>query len=1089
MWDIYWGNELKDIFSFYNFLKEINCSKIYDRVKYHFSNNMVDLSEFLTRNDISFFEYYTSIISLYLSRISGSEGIIFSYSNLTPNDTFFKIKYDGDYSFLEFIISVKNIMNNALDNSIENLKEYVRESYPDYCDYIFNYSIVNAINDSNININDSSINFIIFNDFIEVEYDINTFTRIEIDYMLENIDSLIYACLMDVNQACCDVDIVCGRQLELINEFSKSTDIEIDDKLLPDIILDSVKKYPKHFAINDEINRISYEELGELINSTTYILQKEYNITKYDKIILYLSRSYTVPLLTICLMKLGAITIPVDDTFPESYIQAIINISSSKYIIQESDHVFNNVESIQLNSLKTKRTGNLTEIDVDLDDTAIIMYTSGSTGIPKGVEITQRNIININHNYLNYFNVPEGGSGNFMCLAKFTFVASLPIYAALINGSEAFIIRETTKESIPRIVKYLMMYHCYVLISTQDLGLYLYNNFDLNLDNLVLAGSSLTKSEIRKDNHTVLLNAYGCTETSGSVIINKLNDDYSNYSVIGKPFGNSKVYILDSNRKQLPVGAVGEIVISGPVVSKQYFNNVEQTNNAYGVFNNENAYFTKDLGYFNSDGNIVYVGRKDDQINLNGFRIEPEEIESTILEYGGLNLVKVVVGEVNHQDHLIAYYSSEEEIDESCLNDYLKINLPHYMIPSFYVKIDSFPLNPNGKVDVRRLPPIEFEEVDFVGPRNELEEIVINCFEDAFNQKNISIFDDFIQLGGTSVIAMKIVGELSEFNLTINDLVSLGTPEKISEHIANSELINFDWDKYLLDTGCPLNESQLNVYLDIQRYEKNESYNLPIIINISDSYSSDDVKNALMSMFDVHPVLKTYVDIIDGAPYLKVGNVLNIEYLDEYDADKILNFMDNPFDLGNNLSRFLLLKDGGELILVAVFHHLIFDGFSSLVFKQHLFDLLEGKPLELDDAFIKSSVYDEEIVETQSYDEAEIFYESMLSEADEVNPFLTDIGDNESGVYSFDLSVNKTDIGDFLKFNAITENILFTGVFAYTLSRFTGDNTVLFNVLDNGRDTLGIYESIGMFVNTLPLMVNCDNKRVTSFMSDVKVDV
>ena len=184
-----------------------------------------------------------------------------------------------------------------------------------------------------------------------------------------------------------------------------------------------------------------------------------------------------------------------------------------------------------------------------------------------------------------------------------------------------------------------------------------------------------------------------------------------------------------------------------------------------------------------------------------------------------------------------------------------------------------------------------------------------------------------------------------------------------------------------------------------------------------------------------------------------------------------------------------MLKDGGELILVAVFHHLIFDGFSSLVFKQHLFDLLEGKPLELDDAFIKSSVYDEEIVETQSYDEAEIFYESMLSEADEVNPFLTDIGDNESGVYSFDLSVNKTDIGDFLKFNAITENILFTGVFAYTLSRFTGDNTVLFNVLDNGRDTLGIYESIGMFVNTLPLMVNCDNKRVTSFMSDVKVDV
>lgn len=416
--------------------------------------------------------------------------------------------------------------------------------------------------------------------------------------------------------------------------------------------------------------------------------------------------------------------------------------------------------------------------------------------------------------------MPEGGDGNFMCLAKFTFVASLPIYGVLMNGLEAFIIRETTKDSIPKIVKYLMMYHCYVLISTQELGLYLYNNFDLNLDNLVLTGSSLTKSEIRKDNHTILSNAYGCTETSGSVVINKLNDDYSDYSVIGKPFSNPKVYILDNNKKQLPIGAVGEIVISGPIVSKQYFNNQEQTDKAYGEFNNEKAYFTNDLGYLNSDGCIVYVGRKDNQINLNGFRIEPEGIESSIMEYDGLNQVKVIVGEVNRQDHLIAYYSSEEGIDEDCLNEYLEHHLPSYMVPSFYVKMEAIPLNPNGKVDVRRLPAIKFEDVEFVGPRNELEEIVVNCFEDAFNLENISVFDDFIQLGGTSIIAMKIVNELSNFNLTVDDLVSLTTPEKIAEHIKNNELIDFDWDKYSLDTGCPLNESQLNVYLDIQRYKK-----------------------------------------------------------------------------------------------------------------------------------------------------------------------------------------------------------------------------------------------------------------------------
>ena len=144
----------------------------------------------------------------------------------------------------------------------------------------------------------------------------------------------------------------------------------------------------------------------------------------------------------------------------------------------------------------------------------------------------------------------------------------------------------------------------------------------------------------------------------------------------------------------MPVGAVGEIVISGPVVSKQYFNNPEQTSKAYGEYNNEKAYFTNDLGYFNYDGSIVYVGRKDDQVNLNGFRIEPEGIESTIFEYGDFNQVKVIVGKVNHQDHLIAYYSSQSSVDENNLKEYLENHLPSYMLPSFYVQLDILPLNP-----------------------------------------------------------------------------------------------------------------------------------------------------------------------------------------------------------------------------------------------------------------------------------------------------------------------------------------------------------------------------------------------------------
>ena len=249
----YWVNKLKDIYSFNNFLINCNSSKIFDKIKYDFSKDMVDLDYFLTENNVSFFEFYTSIISLYLSRTCNGEGIIFTYSNLNSDDTLFKIKYDDNISILDFLISMKNMMDNALDNSMENLKDYVNELYPDYCEYIFNYALVNQTKDAPIKggIN-SSIIFNISKDSIEVEYDINTFSTFEIESMLENVETIVNNCLNDVHQLCGEMDIICSRQLNLLEEYSKSTDFKIDYKSIPEYINEMTEKYPDNFAINDK---------------------------------------------------------------------------------------------------------------------------------------------------------------------------------------------------------------------------------------------------------------------------------------------------------------------------------------------------------------------------------------------------------------------------------------------------------------------------------------------------------------------------------------------------------------------------------------------------------------------------------------------------------------------------------------------------------------------------------------------------------------------------------------------------------------------------------------------------------------------
>ncbi len=151
---------------------------------------------------------------MYLSRISSSEGIIFSYSNLNSDDTLFKIEYDEKNSLFDFIISVKNIMDNALDHSMEFLKDYVYELYPDYGDYNFNYAIVDQTDDNLLN-NNSSIIFKISGESIEIEYDSNTFSRFEIESILENIEFMLNNYLNDINKPCCEEDIVCSRQLKL----------------------------------------------------------------------------------------------------------------------------------------------------------------------------------------------------------------------------------------------------------------------------------------------------------------------------------------------------------------------------------------------------------------------------------------------------------------------------------------------------------------------------------------------------------------------------------------------------------------------------------------------------------------------------------------------------------------------------------------------------------------------------------------------------------------------------------------------------------------------------------------------------------
>ena len=342
------------------------------------------------------------------------------------------------------------------------------------------------------------------------------------------------------------------------------------------------------------------------------------------------------------------------------------------------------------------------------------------------------------------------------------------------------------------------------------------------------------------------------------------------------------------------------------------------------------------------------------------------------------------------------------------------------------------------------MPDVDVDSlrVEYVAATNDVESAIVEAFECVFNQKGIGLYDDFVRLGGDSLIAVKLLSYLGDYNISAADVLSLRTPYAIANNVKN---YSFDLDLYSLESGCPLSEPQLNVYLDIVANDKKDSYIIPLFMNISKKYDIGVIVDALNRMLEVHPVLGMCVSDEFDVPYLVKGSEPEVLVKSDVDDVFINEFLIKSFDLYDSLCRFLVIENDDNYMLYGVFHHIIFDALSDGVFKRDL-------------------------------------QNSMLADSDDVGFLLDSIGADGPGHVNISLDLDYDLFNSFLRSHGISENILFSSVFAYTLSRFVGGEKVLFNIIDNGRDRFQNYDSIGMFVNTLPLLVDCTNQNVDSFL-------
>lgn len=751
------------------------------------------INDFLNRHSVSKFDFFTAIFSLYMSRIDNTMGC-FLKTTVSENPGYIgpfdkkillKIKYDSNMPFFDYLHDVGDVLKDNRSHIQIDLEDYVNENTSYYS--VFDFS---DLEDVHIFNQEGALTLNIYRDFLELYYNSDLFTDEYIDSMTANIGSLIANLVKSPNQKCGFIDILSDDEKNLIFKFSKGGHASFDEnKTLALAFRENALKNPDVVAIDDGVNQISYAELEKSTNSIANILIDEYDVGFGDKIGLMLPRNYHFPECVLALNKIGAAFMPIDSQYPLKRIEHMLDISEAKYII--TTRQYSSLPEFDVNLIFIEDFvadyGGAVECRGRGDDLFSIFFTSGTTGLPKGVIFSNKQIASETAVLRNFYHSNPGDVCG--CYVSFSFALSSRMYFALYNGETCRIFNENEQKDTLLFLKALNQQPYNDLFLPSSLSvLFSENEADINVKYLMFAGSKLSKMPHAR-NYTKLFNVYGTSETL--LTIAALLDDNSQDMPIGKPLNNFNAHILDENKLPVPIGVAGDLYISGDYISPGYINNPELTDEFFSDssefdFESHNRmYYTGDVCFYNFNGNIEVVGRRDDQLSVRGFRIESNEIINIMNDFDFISDICLDVQE----DNLIAYYTVNEDCDILMVENALKNELPNYMIPSFFIKLDEIPLNKNGKLNKKALPKIDLAEMQdkYVAPITKTEKIIVNVFESIFDKEPIGLYDDFVKLGGNSIIAMRIPPMLSQFNIDINARVILNnrTPYNIAKSIAD----------------------------------------------------------------------------------------------------------------------------------------------------------------------------------------------------------------------------------------------------------------------------------------------------------------
>ncbi len=622
--------------------------------------------------------------------------------------------------------------------------------------------------------------------FLDLDYNAHLFDEATMRRWVHHFEALLLGIAEDVNTPIGQLPLTFEEENAEIPSSARN-DVEYPkEATLPSLFEQQALQSPESIAVRFEDTTLSYQELDEYANRFGHYLQS-LGVGPEVLVGVHMERSAGMLMTLLGIMKAGAAYIPMDPAYPVSRLAYMIEDAEIKLLLTENallntmdQSIFpEDLEIVCLDSEWTKiskRSKKQPEVEISADNLAYVIYTSGSTGNPKGVEISHGALVN----FLCSMQEEPGFSSTDTLLSVTTLsfdIAGLELYLPIITGGEVVVVpRETAMDGI-KLAKAIDNAGTTVMQATPATWrMLLEAGWQGKQDLTILCGGEAMPPSLAhdlSDKCAALWNMYGPTETTIWSSIHRIESDASVIS-IGKPIANTEFYILDDQLQPVPPGSIGQLYIGGDGLARGYLKRPELTAERFipHPFSKDKMarlYNTGDLAKILPDDTFECLGRNDSQVKVRGYRIELGEIESVLVQHEQVMEAAVIARKDEFDETILVGYfvsSGGDELRISDLKAHLRDSLPEYMVPAFFVQLETLPRTPNGKTDRNALPTPEGDrpvlEETYEAPRTPTEQTLADVWAEVLQIERVGIMDNFFDLGGHSLQATRVIARLRE---------------------------------------------------------------------------------------------------------------------------------------------------------------------------------------------------------------------------------------------------------------------------------------------------------------------------------------